>query len=236
MLFLLLYFLIPAAGLCETFKARVIHLSDGDTLTVLRDGKTQVKVRLHGVDAPETGQPFGSRAKQAASELAYGKQVTIREVDRDRYGRTVAEVTLPDGRVMGRELTGLGWAWWYREYAPADQALARLESEARAARRGLWADPNPVPPWDWRKGRGVPFTAEVVGNRRSHVYHLPHCRGEASMKTENRVAFKTAAEAEERGYRRAGDCHIRDRTNTVKLLKPNLRERFHSESNLRALS
>jgi micrococcal nuclease len=201
---LLLLFASPA--LAADYPARVVGVSDGDTLTVLRDGKTQVKVRSHGIDAPETGQPFGSRAKQAASELAFGKQVTIREVDTDRYGRTVAEVTLPNGRSLGRELVERGMAWRYEAFAPNDVILLRAQVCAKKVKLGLWADENPVPPWDWRKGRGVPVTAEVVGNRRSHVYHLPHCHGVASMKAENRVGFKTAAEAEEQGFRRAGDC------------------------------
>src|SRR4051795_10630742 len=80
------------------YPARVVGVSDGGTLTVLRDGRTQVKVRLHGIDAPETGQAFGSRAKEAASALAFGKEVTVQVRDTDRYGRSVAEVVLPDGR------------------------------------------------------------------------------------------------------------------------------------------
>src|SRR3954467_11635776 len=92
---LLLAFLVRPASAAEC-PARVVGVSDGDTLTVLRDGRTQVKIRLHGIDAPETGQDFGSRAKQAASDLAFGQTVTIRERDTDRYGRTVAVVVLPD--------------------------------------------------------------------------------------------------------------------------------------------
>ena len=197
---------LPLSAFAADYPARVVGISDGDTLTVLRDGRTQVKIRLHAIDAPETGQDFGSRAKQAASELAFGKDVTIREVDQDRYGRTVADVILPDGRSLGREMVEEGYAWWYSTYAPHDQELARLQAEARKAHLGLWSQPNPIPPWDWRKGKGVPVTEVVIGNRRSHVYHAPHCRGAAATKPENRVEFKTAAEAEDRGYRKAGDC------------------------------
>ncbi|MEJ7636801.1 MAG: thermonuclease family protein [Singulisphaera sp.] len=125
--------------------------SDGDTITVL-SGRTPTKVRLHGIDAPETGQDYGSRAKQVASEIAFGKNVTVRAIEKDHYGRTVAEVIPPDGRSMNREMVGQGAAWWYRECAPADGRLARLESEAKATRRGLWGQPNPVPPWEWRRG------------------------------------------------------------------------------------
>ena len=203
-----LLFLVLAASpaLAADFAARVVGISDGDTLTVLRTDKTQVKVRLWGIDAPETGQPFGAKAKQAASELAFGKDVTIRERDKDRYGRTVAEVILPDGHSMGREMTGRGYAWWYSKYSPAERELGRLEAEAKAAKVGLWSQPGAIPPWEWRNGVGVPVTTEVVGKRRSHVFHSSNCRAASSMKPENRVAFRTAAEAEAAGYRRAGDC------------------------------
>ena len=97
-------------------------------------------------------------------------------------------------------------AWWYRKYAPKDAELERLETEAKQAKRGLWSQPNPVPPWSWRKGEGVPKTEVVIGNRRSHVYHKPTCRSAAAMSERNRVRFDSAALAEAAGYRRAGDC------------------------------
>ena len=200
-----LILLLPLQAVAADYPARVVGVTDGDTLTVLKADRTQVKIRLHGVDAPETGQDFGSRAKQAASELAFGKDVTIREVDRDRYGRTVAEVILPDGKSLGLELVKAGQAWDYRAYSH-DPLMAQAESAARAAHLGLWSQPSPIPPWDYRKGRGVPVTKEVVGNRRSHAYHEPSCRGVAAMKQENRVEFKTVSEAEEKGYHKAGDC------------------------------
>jgi micrococcal nuclease len=93
-----------------------------------------VTIRLQGINAPETGQDFGSRAKQAASELAFGKEVTIRPVDTDRYGRTVAEVILPGGKSLNRERVEQGMAWWYRQYAPDDRELARLESATKAGK------------------------------------------------------------------------------------------------------
>jgi micrococcal nuclease len=83
-----------APARAEDFTGRVVGVADGDTITVLQ-GRTPVKVRLHGIDAPEAGQDFGSRAKQATSELAFGKEVIVRRVDTDRYGRTVALVVLP---------------------------------------------------------------------------------------------------------------------------------------------
>jgi micrococcal nuclease len=184
---------------------RVVSIADGDTLAVLRADRTQVKIRLHGIDSPETGQDFGNRAKEAAAAMAFGKDVIIRPVDRDKYGRTVAEVILPDGRSMNHELVRDGWAWWYREYAPKDRELERLESEAKSANRGLWSQPNPVAPWEWRKPKAE-RSGSVIGNKNSHLYHASNCPGAAKMKAVNRVTFKTAKEAETAGCRKAGDC------------------------------
>lgn len=197
------------------YTSKVVGVSDGDTLTVLKSDKTQVKIRLHGVDSPETGQDFGARAKQEASGLAFGKTVTIRPRDTDRYGRTVAEVILPDGQSLNRQMVWRGYAWWYRSYAPNDRDLEQLESAAKTAKRGLWSQPSPVPPWSWRKGdrvAGSPVTPPAatlggfIGNRRSMLYHSPSCRGVAKMNPGNKVPFATAREAEAEGYKRAGDC------------------------------
>ncbi len=185
--------------------ARVVAVSDGDTLTVLHE-QTRVRIRLHGIDAPETGQEYGSRAKQLASSLAFGEAVEVRVRDTDRYGRTVADVILPDGRSLNREMVAAGMAWWYRKYAPDDGVLVRLEAEARAAGRGLWSQPDPVPPWSWRMAATRPTTTAMVGNQRSRVYHTLTCRGAAAMNERNRVPFDSARQAEVAGYRRAGDC------------------------------
>jgi len=149
--------LLPAALLAADFSGRVVGISDGDTIKVMHNGRAE-RIRLNGIDCPERGQPFGTRAKQFTSEMVFGKTVTLHVTDMDRYGRTVADVILPEGRVLNRELVAAGLAWWYRQYSQ-DKSLGQLEAEARAARRGLWADPEPIPPWAWRhqKGRsGVP--------------------------------------------------------------------------------
>ena len=202
---LLLFALWALPAQAEEFTAKVVGIADGDTLTVLK-AKQQVKIRLNGIDAPESGQEFGSRAKQVASALAFGEEVTVRVHDHDRYGRTVADIILPDGKSLNQELVREGMAWWYRQYAPADKTLARLEADAKAAKRGLWAQPNPIPPWDWRHGEGAATTTAVVGNRNSHIYHAPGCASVGRMKEANQVMFKTAANAEAMGYRKAADC------------------------------
>lgn len=139
----------------QSIPVRVVGISDGDTLTALTADKQQIKVRLAGIDTPERGQPFGKAAKQALSDLAFGRDVVLEAEKEDRYGRTVAKV-LVDGRDVNLELVTQGYAWWYRKYAaeqsPSDQVLyENAETQARAAGRGLWADPAPVPPWEWRR-------------------------------------------------------------------------------------
>lgn len=138
-----------------SFTAEVVEVRDGDTIEVLRAAR-RIPVRLHGVDAPETGQLFGGRARHRVTELVLGKPVRVAVTDVDRYGRTVGRVEIGGGR-LGEILVREGLAWWYREYAPRDGELERLELQARNANRGLWARPNPIPPWDWRQGeRGRP--------------------------------------------------------------------------------
>ena len=203
---ILLFLLLVSHAHAAEYPAKVVGITDGDTLTVLTTKKTQVKIRLAGIDAPESGQDFGTRAKQAASSLAFGKAVTIIERDVDRYGRIVAEVILPDGRSLNRELVGEGAAWWYRKYATADKVLAQLEAAARQDRRGLWSQSAPVPPWEWRKGGGPSPATGVIANRRSHIYQRPHCPAAGRLKEDNRVMFVTPTAAEAAGYRRAGDC------------------------------
>ena len=147
--FLAVSALAASAG---SFEGRVVRVLDGDTIDVLVPEKTIVRVRLAGIDAPERGQPFGRKATQAVRDMAAGKTVRIASQSKDRYGRTIGEAFLPDGRSLNRELVRLGLAWQYRQYSD-DQELANLEAEARKARRGLWSEPNPVPPWEWRRGR-----------------------------------------------------------------------------------
>lgn len=131
---------------------KVVAVKDGDTIEVL-NGKVPIRVRLYGIDCPEKRQAFGQKAKQFTSELAFGRTVTVREKDTDRYGRTVGEVILKDGRSLNHELVRAGLAWWYRQYAKRDAGLEAIEKGARKAKVGLWSDAAPVPPWEWRKER-----------------------------------------------------------------------------------
>jgi micrococcal nuclease len=130
----------------------VVAVIDSDTLTVLDATNTQHPVRLTGIDIPERVQPFGTKAKQALSGQVFGKDVTVNSGGQDRYGRTLGEIIV-DGESVNLWLVRSGWAWWYERYAPDDTQLRDAQQEARQSGRGLWADPNPVPPWEWRRGR-----------------------------------------------------------------------------------
>jgi endonuclease YncB( thermonuclease family) len=132
------------------FTGKVVHIADGDTLTVLDDDKVQHKVRLHGIDAPEKGQAFGTKSKEALSEKVSGKMVRVEWKECDRYGRIVGDVSIGD-RNINVEMVRAGWAWWYRSYAPKSRILEESEAAAKEERRGLWQDKNPEPPWEFRK-------------------------------------------------------------------------------------
>lgn len=144
--------LLLASGVChsEEFKGKVVGVTDGDTIEVMRQGAPE-RVRLAGIDCPEYGQPYGSQAKQMTTILAFGEEVTVKTQGKDKYGRTLGEVILPDGRSLNRKLVQEGLAWWYRQHS-SDAGLQEAETEARRRRLGLWNDPNAVAPWDWRHG------------------------------------------------------------------------------------
>jgi hypothetical protein len=126
-----------------------VSVHDGDTLTVLID-RRQVKVRLTDIDAPELGQPFGTRARQSLSELCFGKEAMLEVRGLDRFRRTLAQVSCA-GINANAEQVRRGYAWIFVRYTGPNSPLYALENEARMNRRGLWADPASVPPWEWRR-------------------------------------------------------------------------------------
>lgn len=141
-LFALLLMAAPAVA------ERVLRVKDGDTLVVTSAGR-EVVVQLADADAPELRQPRGREASTVLASLVAGRDVTLQLVDIDVYGRMVAYV-LVDGGNVNAEMVRRGLAWVPRRYDPP-LALVQLEYEAQAARRGVWADPEPMPPWAWRK-------------------------------------------------------------------------------------
>lgn len=161
------------ATLCanaDAIAGRVVKVADGDTITVLDAANRQHKIRLAGIDAPEKKQAFGNVSRLSLEQLVAGKAVRVETDKIDRYGRAVG-VVLVGGLDANRAQLERGMAWWYRDYAreqsPADQlTYSRAENSARAARRGLWTEKEPVAPWDWRRSarQGIHLEREAAAH------------------------------------------------------------------------
>lgn len=141
-----------AAFAADTISGKVVGVADGDTITVLVAGHDQVKIRLANIDAPEKAQPFGQRSKQAMSDLAFGKAVECNQSGLDRYGRTIA-VCMVGGVDINLAMVKAGMAWVYRKYAHNAPDYYSAEDDAHRQRLGLWADQEPIPPWEWRHSK-----------------------------------------------------------------------------------
>lgn len=148
-----LFFLSPFILFSQT-AAKVVGISDGDTITVLLEGNIQKKLRLAEVDCPESGQPFGKNAKQFTSDQVFGKQVTFVETDTDRYGRAIAKVYYDNEKYLSAEIIKAGFGWWYY-YFSKDKSLEDLQQQAKLSKLGLWQDNNAVSPWEYRKNRNM---------------------------------------------------------------------------------
>jgi micrococcal nuclease len=141
---------------------KVVYVDDGDTVVMLVDGRSHMKVRLSSIDAPETshtkkeagriGQPFSNNSAKYLATLVKGREVAARCFETDRYGRDVCELFV-DGRSVNKAMVEQGWAWANRAAHGRylrDRSLASTEAAARASGSGLWAGVNPVAPWEWR--------------------------------------------------------------------------------------
>lgn len=145
-----------ATNVCAAdIACRVVGIADGDTLSCLDSSYKTHKVRLAQIDAPEKKQAFGSQSRQSLSDMAFGRAAVLQPETTDKYGRLVAKVLI-DGRDINLEQVRRGMAWVYRQYAQDSDYFA-AENSAKAARSGLWADPSPTAPWDWRHDKtGAP--------------------------------------------------------------------------------
>lgn len=146
-----------SASLTRLSPAGTARISDGDTLTLLDATNPQYKIRLAGIDSPEKGQAFGQVCKKSLSDLAYDRVVEVESSKLDRYGRVIGKV-LVDGEDANLEQIRRGCGWHYKRFMNEQSLNDRLsyskaEKSAKAGRVGLWADNEPVPPWDWRKAR-----------------------------------------------------------------------------------
>lgn len=157
--------LIIAALLCTTAPAlattcKIVGISDGDTATCLTDSKKQIKIRFDQIDAPEKNQDYGTVSRQTLSNLIFGKTVTLKIKTTDKYGRTVAEVFVGHTNI-NKEMVKKGMAWAYREYM-TDSEYLTLEAQAKAQRIGLWSQPNPIYPSNFRRGSSGQSTQTQV--------------------------------------------------------------------------
>jgi micrococcal nuclease len=197
----------------DTFSGKVIAVHDGDTISVM-NGSGPVKIRLYGIDCPEDGQAFSNKAKSFTSQHVFGKTVIVIPYNKDIYGRTVADIILPDGKTLNHEITKAGFAWWFQKYAPEDKTLSNLEKEAKIAKLGLWFDAKPIAPWQYRTPAGNdtirPLIAanlvdEATGaavyiTRTGAKYHRSGCR---HLRSSIEISLK---DAQGRGYAACKVC------------------------------
>ncbi|MDO9268866.1 MAG: thermonuclease family protein [Methylobacter sp.] len=151
LIFTLFFIFNFSTGATQILDGRVVGVHDGDTVTLLMAGNQQLKIRLAQIDAPESDQPFGQRSKQSLSDMVFNKTIQVEKETIDRYGRAVGTLLI-DGLDVNREQIKRGMAWVYRQYLH-DQSLLQVEEEARQAKVGLWSEPNPMPPWEYRHGK-----------------------------------------------------------------------------------
>ena len=141
--------LVVFPAFSESFTSTIAEVFDGDTLTVDHGGKAET-VRVAAVDCPEMAQHFGPEARKFTADLALGKEAVFETRGADSEGRTIAVVTLPDGKGLGREILGAGWGWYYEKHGVSDAALRALVARAIVEKKGLWVDAAPLAPWDFR--------------------------------------------------------------------------------------
>jgi endonuclease YncB( thermonuclease family) len=146
--------LVPAESPPASFDivGRVVRVVDGDTISVLDGNKKQYKIRFYGIDTPEYDQPHGDAASKALTQRLADKTVGIVVMDVDRLGRTVGVVYL-DGVNINVEMVKAGHAWWYQHFAGSSRALKMAQGQAQANHLGIWQMADPIPPWDWRRGK-----------------------------------------------------------------------------------
>ena len=218
----------PAVAMPELpnrFSATVVGITDGDTIVVADSAGRQESIRLAGIDAPEHDQSFGAQSTQYLASLVSGKNVTLECENERSYGRMICKVLLPSGEDACLDQVKAGMAWHYKQYedqqGAADRdAYAAAECAAMKSKTGLWSDPHPEQPQDFRHGTNSlllfdangcrrssePTAGAVVGNVRSHIFEWPGCPYYSEISPTNRVEFASPQAAEAAGYRPAHNC------------------------------
>lgn len=147
---LLLLLLVSSIVFSETLVGKVIKVTDGDTITILVNGNKE-KIRFYGIDAPEKKQGYGMKSKEFVSKKVMNKEVTVKVINTDRYGRKIGKVYYRNGRYLNLESVKGGHSWWYEYYARNEKDLKAAQEQAKKSRKGLWREKNPVNPYKWRK-------------------------------------------------------------------------------------
>ena len=174
---LLIFVTLVTSPAGADINGKVVAVTDGDTIKVLDGNKVQHKIRLTGIDAPEKAQPYGNASRKHLATMVAGKDVRVETTKNDRYGRVLGKVWVQprDCPSCGKTLNAnhaqilSGMAWWYQDYAKDQSAedQGRYESavtEARKRKLGLWSEPNPIPPWAWRRGQRTSPKSEAVAD------------------------------------------------------------------------
>ncbi len=213
----------------STLVGTVVKVIDGDTFDMVDGGRITHRIRLQGIDAPERSQAFGNASTRSLTGMVSGKKVVVEWIKIDEYNRRVGKVLVDQQDVCLEQIrSGMAWHFKRYEYEQSDEERElydRLEIEARAARKGLWADAAPIQPWAIRERQRrtsfpiseptysdqvqTPVSQEgpIRGNRRSGIYHWPGCPNYDDIAMHNRVPFASRAEAEQAGFRAARNCH-----------------------------
>lgn len=222
----------------STLVGTVVKVIDGDTFDMVDGGRRTYRIRLQSIDAPERNQAFGNASTRSLASMIKGREVVVEWIKIDEYNRRVGKVLLDQQDVCLEQIrSGMAWHFKRYQFEQSDQERElydRIEIEARAARKGLWADAEPIQPWVIRERQRItsfptsepassdqvpapvssdqalaPVSPEgaVRGNRRSGIYHWPGCPNYDDIAMHNRVPFNTRAEAEQAGFRAARNCH-----------------------------
>jgi endonuclease YncB( thermonuclease family) len=216
---------LSSANLPNRFTARVVSITDGDTITVSESGAGEQLIRLAGIDAPEHDQPFGAQSTQHLVSLVSGKTVALDCESERSYGRLICKILLRNGEDACLDQVKAGMAWHYKQYqdeqSPGDRdTYAAAECAAMKAKIGLWSDPHPIQPQDWRhathspmlldangcRTTSKPTSGPVVGDAQSHVFEWPGCPYYGAISPGRRVPFPNPQAAEAAGFRPARNC------------------------------
>lgn len=191
-------------------EGKVVHVYDGDTVAFETPGKQHIRIRLYGIDCPEYSQTYGQKAKAFTSQLLLGETVDFEQLDTDKNDRAVGLIRR-QGTIVNKELLENGLAWYFEWFCRESfcSSWKQLEARTRQNRIGLWAEPNPISPWTYRKShpRAKPQARQggIHGNITSKIYHRPTCKHYNC--THCTESFPSPSEAQAAGYRPCRYCN-----------------------------